>query len=127
MKRWLAYLSLNVLMIAMSSTPMISQTNPNAGAQKAAQRDGNHDFDFELGSWKNHLKRLLTPLTGSTTWQEFDGTSVTRKVWDGRSQLEEFETDGAAGHIEGLTLRLYNPESHQWGLYWANAKNGTLG
>lgn len=91
------------------------------------KRDGQHDFDFELGTWKIHLKRLLHPLTGSTTWVEFDGTTVTRKVWNGRANLEEFETDGAAGHIEGLTLRLYNPQSHQWSLYWATSKDGALG
>jgi hypothetical protein len=91
-----------------------------------AYRDGQRDFDFEIGSWNIHLKRRLNPLTGSDKWVEFDGTSVTRKVWDGRSQIEEFETDGAAGHIEGLTLRLYNPQSHQWSLYWANAKDGTV-
>jgi hypothetical protein len=99
------------------------------GAATAAQpvHDGQDDFDFELGSWKIHLKRLLHPLTGSTTWAEFDGTSVTRKVWDGRADLEEFETDGASGHIEGLTLRLYNPESHQWNINWATSRTGTLG
>jgi hypothetical protein len=91
-------------------------------------RDGQHDFDFELGSWKIHLKKLMHPMTGSTTWVEFDGTSVTRKVWDGRSQLEEFETDSpTAGHIEGLTLRLYNPQAHQWNINWATAKSGTFG
>src|SRR4051812_29326847 len=92
-----------------------------------AKHDGQHDFDFELGSWKIHLKRLQKPFTGSTTWVEFDGTSNTRKVWDGRAQIEEFETDGPSGHIEGLTLRLYNPETHQWSLYWANSKAGTMG
>jgi len=91
------------------------------------RRDGQRDFDFEEGAWKIHLKRLPKPLTGSTSWIEFDGTSVTRKVWDGRAWLEEFETDGPAGHIEGLTLRLYNPETHQWSLYWANSKAGTMG
>jgi hypothetical protein len=97
---------------------------------KTAQnsRDGHHDFDFEVGTWKIHLKRLVQPLTGSSTWVQFDGTSVTRKLWDGRAQLEQFETDNpTTGHIEGLTLRLYNPESHQWSLYWASGKDGTLG
>jgi hypothetical protein len=104
------------------------QTSAAAGQNAApAYRDGQHDFDFELGSWKIHLKRLEHPLTGSNKWIEFDGTSVTRKVWDGRSQIEEFETDGPAGHIEGLTLRLYHPQSHQWSLYWATSKTGTLG
>jgi hypothetical protein len=110
----------------------IAQQNSDAsktGVQNtAAERDGRHDFDFEMGSWKIHLKRLLDPLTGSTTWVEFDGTSVTRKVWNGRAQLEEFETDSpAAGHIEGLTLRLYDPQSHQWSLYWATSKSGAMG
>jgi hypothetical protein len=55
------------------------------------------------------------------------GTSVTRKVWDGKADLEEFETDSpAGGHIEGLTLRLYNPQTHEWNLYWANSKVGTM-
>ena len=100
-----------------------------AGAYKPAApapRDGQHDFDFELGSWKIHLKRLKDRLAGSHEWVEFDGTSVTRKVWDGRAQLEEFETDSADGHIEGLTLRTYDPETRQWRLYWANSKSGVM-
>ncbi|HEY6254101.1 MAG TPA: hypothetical protein VI685_29455 [Candidatus Angelobacter sp.] len=112
-------------------TYLLAQTDSSAakpGAQATKdKRDGQHDFDFELGSWKIHLKRLLHPLTGSTAWVEFDGTSVTRRVWNGRSQLEEFETDGQTGRVEGLTLRLYNPQSHQWSLYWANGKDGILG
>jgi len=80
-----------------------------------------------MGHWNIHLKRLLNPLTSSTTWIEFDGTSVTQGIWNGRAELEEFETDSpAGGHIEGLTLRLYNPQSRQWSLYWANSKNGVI-
>jgi hypothetical protein len=108
--------------------------NPNPQGQMTGEQNstdkehsGQNDFDFEIGSWKIHLKKLLHPLTGSTTWVEFDGTSVTRKIWDGRSQIEQFETDSAvAGHIEGLTLRTYNPQTQQWRLYWANAKDGIL-
>jgi len=103
-----------------------SSTKKTAAPAAAERRDGQRDFDFELGVWKIHLKRLLHPLTGSNTWVEFDGTTVTQKVWNGRAELEEFETEGAAGHIEGLTLRLYNPQTHQWSLYWANSKNGAM-
>jgi hypothetical protein len=119
------------LLVVSQPVHVSALSNSNASKansqQASAVRDGQHDFDFEFGSWKIHLKRLVHPLTGSTTWVEFDVTSVTRKVWDGRAQIEEFETDSAAGgHIEGLTLRLYNPKSHQWNLYWANSKDGTL-
>jgi hypothetical protein len=120
--------------LALLLRPLQALTQQNSDASKTAaqqapsQRDGQHDFDFELGTWKIHLKKLMHPLTGSTTWVEFDGSSVTRKVWDGRSQLEEFETDSpGGGHIEGLTLRLYDPQTHQWSLYWATSKNGAIG
>ena len=89
--------------------------------------DVQHDFDFNIGTWKTHISRLQRPLTGSTTWVEYDGISVVRKVWDGRASLFELEAGGPAGHIEGVGLRLYNPSSHQWSLNWANSSAGTLG
>ncbi|HEV8590753.1 MAG TPA: hypothetical protein VGQ55_01515 [Pyrinomonadaceae bacterium] len=90
------------------------------------ERDGQHDFDFNLGTWKTHVSRLVHPLTGSTAWVEYEGVSVVRKVWNGRASLFELEVDGSAGHIEGLGLRLYNPLSHQWNLNWANSTDGTM-
>ena len=92
----------------------------------SARRDGQHDFDFEIGVWKTHLKRLLNPLTGSTKWVEYEGTTVVRKVWNGRANLVELVADGPAGHFEGLSLRLYNPQSRQWSLNFANANGGVM-
>ena len=43
---------------------------------------------------------------------------VARKVWDGRAMIEEVELDSPGGHIEGLTLRLYNAQTYQWSIYW---------
>jgi hypothetical protein len=94
--------------------------------QEIAQRDGQHDFDFEIGAWKARLSRLDHPLTGSTRWLEYEGTSVVRKVWGGRANLGELEVDGPAGRIEGLTLRLYNARAHQWNITWSNASEGVL-
>jgi hypothetical protein len=96
-------------------------------AKDAQQRDGQHDFDFELGTWKVQLSRRLNPLTGSAKWVEYQGTSIVRKVWDGRANLGELEVDGPAGHIEGLSLRTYNPQSRQWNISWANSASGTVG
>jgi len=62
-----------------------------------------------------------------TTWVVYDGTSVVRKIWNGRANLVELEVDGLGGHIEGLSLRLYDPDSHQWSLNFANSSGGTLG
>lgn len=97
-----------------------------ATSQANALRDGQHDFDFNLGKWNTHIRRLVHPLTGSTTWVEMNGTVVIRKVWGGRAQIEEVEASGDAGRFEGMTLFLYNPEAHQWGLYFANSSGGTI-
>jgi hypothetical protein len=65
-------------------------------------------------------------LTGSTAWAEYEGTSVVRKVWNGRANLVELDVDGPAGNIEGLSLRLYNPQSRQWSLNFSNSRGGTM-
>jgi len=101
--------------------------SPGAAASGSEPAAGEHDFDFELGTWKTHISRLEHPLSGSTTWVEYEGTSVVRKVWDGRANLLELEVSGPSGHIEALSLRLYNPVSRQWSLNFSNSKVGTLG
>jgi hypothetical protein len=88
--------------------------------------DGSHDFDFEFGTWKTHVKRLVKPLTGSTTWVEMNGITTVKPVWGGRANLVELEADGPSGHFRGLSLRLYNPETRTWSLNFANAADGTL-
>jgi hypothetical protein len=93
----------------------------------ASLRDGRNDFDFEIGVWKTQLKRRVQPLTGSNTWTEYNGRTTVRKVWNGLANLVELEVDGPAGHIEALSLRLYNPGSHQWSLNFASSASGTLG
>lgn len=93
--------------------------------QAPAERDGSHDFDPLIGKWKFHLKRRLNPLSGSNTWIDMEGTGVCYKIWDG-SDLDTVILDGQGVHIEGLTVRTYNPKSHQWRLYWANRQVGVL-
>jgi hypothetical protein len=109
--------------------PQASAAPGKAGPEASpAQRDGQHDFDALVGTWKAKLKRLEHPLTGSSKWIDFEGTQITRSIWGGRGTLDEFHVDSPSTNtrIDGLTLRLYNPESHQWHLYWANAKKGML-
>ena len=89
-------------------------------------RDGQHDFDFNIGTWKIHTRLLLHPLTGPNDWVDLNGTVHVRKVWNGRAQLEEIEADGSTGHFDGLTLFLYNPQAHQWGQYFVDSAVGVL-
>jgi hypothetical protein len=87
--------------------------------------DGQHDFDFSIGTWQTHISRRLHPLSGSDEWADYVGSSIVRPVWNGRASLGETEADGKAGHLEALSLRLYNPESRQWNLYYASSGGTT--
>lgn len=99
----------------------------DSAVSAAESRDGSHDFDFELGAWKTHVKRLAHPLTGSTTWLDYDGTTTVTPVWNGRANLVQLEISGPVGKIEALSLRLYNPEARQWSLSFSNSASGTIG
>ena len=103
----LAFLLFFVAYIGAAAAQTDSGAAKVGSQTTTSERDGQHDFDFALGTWKAHLKRLEHPLTGSKTWVEFDGTFVARKVWDGRANVEEVELNSPTGPIEGLTLGLY--------------------
>jgi hypothetical protein len=93
---------------------------------QTAAKDGQHDFDWEFGTWKTHVKRRLHPLSGSQDWVEYEGTTTVSKVWNGRANLVELDVNGPAGRIEALSLRLYNPEARQWSLNFSNVNSGTI-
>ena len=93
---------------------------------QGSTRDGQRDFDFEIGNWNTYLRRLVRPMTGSTTWVEYRGTTVVTKVWNGVANLVELDVTGSSGRIQGLSLRLYNPEAKQWSLNFASAIGGTM-
>lgn len=97
-----------------------------AGLAPPPAHDGQHDFDFLLGHWTVKLRRLQNPLHGSTQWIEGTGTSYARPLWGGKANVDELEADMPNGHVEGMTVRVYSPETRQWSLYWGNQKNGRL-
>ncbi len=105
-----------------SSAPVVSSTP----RQTPTEHDEQHDFDFEIGTWKTHLWSLRHPLTDSTEWIESTGIVVIRKVWSGRANLVELVAEGPAGPFEFLNLRLYNSQTHQWSDYFATNKDGTF-
>ena len=94
----------------------------------APLRDGARDFDFLIGNWKAHVRRLPDRLVGSTTWLEYDGISNHKKILDTNANFEQFEVDNPEKHlhIKAQTLRLYNPASHQWSIYGLDLDKGVL-
>ena len=109
-----------------SAATAAPRTAGRANGVPTAVRDGQHDFDFNLGVWRTHIRRVLDPFSGGTHFMEMNGTVSVRKVWDGRAWLEEIEADGPKGHWEGMTLFLYNPEAHQWSQNFVDSQSGVV-
>jgi hypothetical protein len=107
------------------AVPATAATTTSASAALPV-RDGQHDFDFDFGVWRTHIRRTVDPLSGSNRSIELNGTVTVRKVWGGRASLEEIEADGPNGHWQGLSLFLYNPTAHQWSQSFINSKVGDL-
>jgi hypothetical protein len=119
-------IGISVLAASAAAWAFPSSALSEPAALPADARDGQHDFDFNFGTWKTHIKRILDPLAGSSKSIELNGTVTVRKIWDGRAQLEEIEADGPNGHWQGMTLFLYNPQAHQWSQSFVNSKSGVL-
>jgi hypothetical protein len=88
------------------------------------EQDGRADFDFLVGRWKVHNRRLRERLKGSTDWEEFEGSSVARTVLGGLGNMDEITLERASGRVYGMTVRLFDPTSQQWRLYWASTIHG---
>jgi hypothetical protein len=118
---------LRSIALAALAAPILpsASAEPPTGVS-AASRDGARDFDFEIGRWKTQLRRLRSPLTGSNDWVSYSGTTIVTPIWDGKANLVELDVEGPAGRIRALSLRLYNPETREWTLNFANAAAGTL-
>jgi hypothetical protein len=111
-------------LLAAAAFPGVRSERP-AGSI-SSEREASHDFDLEIGVWATHLKRLRHPLSGSNEWIEYDGTSEVKGLLGGRANVVELRVKGSAGSIEGVSLRLYEPDAHQWTLNFANILDGRL-
>jgi hypothetical protein len=95
-------------------------------ADGAASAGMSHDFDWNFGTWKTHIRRLLHPLSQSRQWVTYDGVVTVRPLLGGAANVEEIEADGPS-HIELLDVRTFDPRSHQWLENQAYAGANTLG
>lgn len=106
--------------------PLDSDT-ASAAQSSSAAREGQRDFDWEIGTWTTKVRVLRNPLSGNPPeWAEYEGTSVVKPVMAGRWNIVELSVAGATGKIEGGSLRLYNPQARQWSLNFASLRNGLL-
>jgi hypothetical protein len=98
-----------------------SQDNPPAPPK--ANLTGLHDFDFLVGEWRAHHRKLKERLAGSTEWMDFDGTQSMRPLMNGWANYDDNVFNTPGGAYRGVSLRAYDPKSGQWAIWWLDSRN----
>ncbi|MCB1609905.1 MAG: hypothetical protein KDI71_23330 [Xanthomonadales bacterium] len=87
---------------------------------------GARDFDFLHGDWRILNRRLTERLVGADTWDEFEASLTVRPILGGLGNVDEFSADWKGRKVDACTLRVFNPESGQWSLYWVDNISAVL-
>jgi hypothetical protein len=77
------------------------------------------DFDFLPGSWHVANRKLVDTLDPDCDeWTTFEATSTARAMLGGLGNVDHFVTEG----YEGFSLRLYEPETDTWRIWWSSTQ-----
>lgn len=117
---------------ALASVLLSCNAHPAEGggtapaANPVAIDSGAHDFDFLMGDWLIDNKKLRKPLEDASDWETFQARLHAQKLPAGMGNVDEFVADVWRSGFVGVTLRLFNPETALWSIYWLTQHNGGI-
>ena len=123
------------ILFAQSPEPLTSLTNKEyvlekpKHAQKTERKNemnGANDFDFLVGNWRVHYRRLKERLANSHEWIEFDGTCAAQKILGGLGNMDDNVLNLPGGGYRAVTVRTYDPAKEQWSIWWIDGRNPAL-
>lgn len=108
---------------AAAFNPAYGSQDPPAPLQSSANLSGLHDFDFLVGEWRVHHRRLKERLADNHEWVEFEGTCAMRKLMDGWGNVDDNVLNMPDGAYRAIGLRAYDPKTAQWAIWWVDGRN----
>jgi hypothetical protein len=88
--------------------------------------NGARDFDFFVGEWLVENRKLLKPLENSNEWETFQARQKNQKLPAGIGNFDDFVAESWRPGYVGMSLRIFNPETRLWSIYWLNNRNGGI-
>jgi hypothetical protein len=116
------WLSLGLVASGLS----FAQSSPGSGEEIShAERavPGLHDFDFLVGHWRVHHRKLKERLANSHEWIEFEGTLFSQPLMVGYSNVDDLVLNVPGAPYRGVALRSFDPKSQQWLIWWLDSRN----
>ncbi|WP_430392225.1 hypothetical protein [Dyella sp. 20L07] len=111
-----------ILILASGVVAHASQDTPKV-VQGTVNLAGLHDFDFLVGDWRSHHRKLREKLANSHDWETFDGALSMRKLMDGYANVDDNLFSTPEGAYRGVGLRSYDPKSGQWAIWWLDGRD----
>ena len=118
----MVWLSLGLVASGLS----VAQSSPGSGGEiSQAERTvpGLHDFDFLVGHWRVHHRKLKERLANSQEWIEFEGTLFSQPLMVGYSNVDDLVLNVPGAPYRGVALRSFDPKSQQWLIWWLDSRN----
>jgi hypothetical protein len=112
-----------VLMATGTLAEVDASEDTPAAPTEASDLSGLHDFDFFVGEWRTHSRRLKERLAGSNEWEEFEGTIVSRRLMEGFANVDDTVFNTPEGIYRGVAPRAYDPKTGQWAIWWIDGRN----
>lgn len=115
-----------ILPVAGALAESSTSFSGNADPMSAEPNDGRRDFDFYLGRWQVHNRRLVQRFAGSDEWEEYAATDESRPILGGMGSIDDYRTEHFGGDFRGMAIRIFHPQTQLWSAYWSTNRSGTL-
>ena len=112
-------LAAGILAVAISSMASAQSPHISKPTQAAANLVGLHDFDFLIGKWSVHHRKLKAD---GDEWVEFDGTCSNRALMNGWANMEEHMLNSRTGAYRAIALRSYDSKTGEWAIWWLDGR-----
>lgn len=82
-----------------------------------------HDFDFFIGHWQVHHRRLKERLLGCDDWEAFEGRSHMWPLLGGHGNVDDNVLELPGGTYRAVSLRTFDAATGQWSIWWVDGRH----
>jgi hypothetical protein len=111
------------LLITSASSLQVNASQDKPADQNGMDLSGLHDFDFLIGEWRVHSRKLKERLVGNNDWEEFEGTIRSVRTLNGFGNVDDTVFNMPSGDYRGMAPRAYDPKTGLWAIWWIDARN----
>jgi hypothetical protein len=112
-----------VVLITTAASVGVNASQDVPAKSAGSDMSGLHDFDFLVGEWRVHSRRLKERLAGSNDWEEFEGTIISRRLMEGLANVDDTVFNTPQGIYRGVAPRAYDSKTGQWAIWWIDGRN----